>query len=156
MTLSRLHVLWLPAFALALVAALGIAWTAAANATAPQQLINYQNEDWHFSINIPAELTVLNKETQGDAEIIQLSDPKADHSIQIMAMPYRQMDVALGEEGVPSDASDQSNTLGVVNVFRDGAYSVAFHHNGIAYTITTTTDDETWLLPILQSWWFLE
>jgi hypothetical protein len=63
--------------------------------------------------------------------------------------------VGTGEEGVPNIDNDQPTNLGVVNVYRDNMYSVSFHRNGIAYTITSGANDAaTWLLPILQSWEF--
>jgi hypothetical protein len=72
-----------------------------------------------------------------------------------VAAPYSQLDVGTGEEGVPNIDNDQPTNLGVVNVYRDNMYSVSFHRNGIAYTITSGANDAaTWLLPILQSWEF--
>jgi hypothetical protein len=66
------------------------------------------------------------------------------------------MDVALGEEGAPSPTTDQSTTLGVINVYHEDTVAYSFHRHGIAYTITTLPGSETWLLPILQSWEFTE
>jgi hypothetical protein len=66
------------------------------------------------------------------------------------------MDVALGEEGAPNAASDQSTSLGIINVYHADTLAFAFHRNGVAYTVTALPDDETWLLPILQSWEFTE
>jgi hypothetical protein len=78
--------------------------------------------------------------------------------VNILATPYTQMDVALGEEGTPDANTDQSTNLGIVNVYRDDMYSVSFHRNGIMYTVTTGDIDADrnalWLLPILQSWQF--
>jgi hypothetical protein len=143
-----------PLIGLAVVALLGIGWTVLASATPAQQLANYRNDDWHFAINIPADVAVDDVENQGDAQIIQFSDPQADHVFEIYAAPYTQMDVALGEEGAPNDASDQPTNLGIINVYHDDMLRYAFHKTGIGYTITAMPGEGSWLLPILQSWEF--
>jgi hypothetical protein len=146
--------IFVPLLPIATIAALGIGWTVSASATTPQQLSNYHNDDWHFSINVPAEMKLSDTENQGDAQTLQFSDGTPDHTFEIVASPYTQMDVALGEEGTLVDSTDQGTDLGIINVFHDDTYSVAFHRKGVEYTITTTADNETWLLPIIQSWEF--
>jgi hypothetical protein len=59
-------------------------------------------------------------------------------------------------EGAPSRASDQSTTLGVISVYHADTVAYSFHRHGIAYTMTTLPDNETWVLPILQSWEFTD
>jgi hypothetical protein len=63
--------------------------------------------------------------------------------------------VGTGEEAPPGSATDQSTQLGIVTVFHEDNESVAFHRNGIAYTVSSIQPDaQAWLLPILQSWQF--
>jgi hypothetical protein len=90
----------------------------------------------------------------GDSQTIQFSDAAAGKLFEINAEPYTEMDVALGEEATPRTTSDQSTTLGVINVYHADTLAFAFHHNGIAYTLTTLPESKEWLLPILQSWEF--
>jgi hypothetical protein len=144
-----------PLIGLAVLALLGIGWTVFANATPAQQLTNYQNDLWHFSINVPSNMTVDHVENVGTEEqVIQFSDASAEHIFEISAAPYSQMDVALGEEGTPNDSDDQPTTLGIVNVYHDNTFNVGFHHKGIAYSVTAVSGADPWLIPILQSWEF--
>ncbi len=144
-----------PLIALAAVALLGIGWTVFASATPTQVLANYRNDQWHFSINVPSNMTVDDVENVGTEEqIIQFSDASADHVFEISAAPYSQMDVALGEEGTPNNSDDQPTTLGIVNVYHDDTFNVGFHRKGIAYSVTAVSGAEPWLIPILQSWEF--
>jgi hypothetical protein len=133
---SHVRKLLYGAFLIALIAGLGGAWTVYASATPPQELTLYENDLWHFAINIPADVTADDVENQGDAQLIQFSDPNADHVFEIIAAPYTQMDVALGREGDPNDAlSDQPLTLALNNVYHDDMLRYAFHRNGIEYTL---------------------
>src|SRR5215468_6580416 len=121
-----------PLFLITVIAALGIGWTVYASATPPQELALYQNDQWHFAIDVPADVTVDDVEDQGEGQMIQFSDPNASHVFEVVAEPYTQMDVMLGEEGRPNDAlSDQPMTLGLINVYRDDMLRYAFHRNGI-------------------------
>ena len=144
-----------PLIGLAAVALLGIGWTVFASATPAQQLATYSNDRWHFSINVPSNMTVDDVENVGaEEQIIQFSDATADHLFEISAAPYSQMDVAIGEEGTPNNSDDQPTTLGIVNVYHDDTFNVGFHHKGIAYSVTAVSGAEPWLIPILQSWEF--
>ena len=77
-----------PLIGLAAVALLGIGWTVFASATPAQQLANYHNDRWHFSINVPSNMTVDDVENVGaEEQIIQFSDASADHVFEISAAP---------------------------------------------------------------------
>ena len=144
-----------PLIALAVVALLGIGWTVFASATPAEQLATYRNDQWHFSINVPSNMTVDDVENVGvEEQIIQFSDATADHLFEISVAPYSQMDVALGEEGTPNNSDDQPTTLGIVNVYHNDTLNVGFHRKGIAYSVTAVSGAEPWLIPILQSWEF--
>src|SRR6266853_1984518 len=138
-----------PLIGLAAVALLGIGWTVFASATPAQELANYHNDRWHFSINVPSNMTV--DDVGAEEQIIQFSDGTADHLFEISAAPYSQMDVALGEEGTPNNSDDQPTTLGIVNVYHDDTFNAGFHRKGIAYSVTAVSGAEPWLVPILQS-----
>jgi|KBSSwiStaDraftv2_1062776.scaffolds.fasta_scaffold458075_2 hypothetical protein len=114
----------------------------------------YTNDRWHFSLAVPANMTFAEYDGPESSQTVQFTDQAADKLFQITGLPYMQMDVALGTEGTPSGASDQSTTLGIIDVHRDDTVAYTFHRNGIAYTVTTLRGSESWLLPILQSWEF--
>jgi hypothetical protein len=116
----------------------------------------YHSDRWHFTIAVPADMTFAEYDGPGDSQTIQFSDATAGKLFEISAEPYTEMDVALGEEAAPRTTSDQSTTLGVINVYRADTLAFAFHRNGIVYTITTLPASESWLLPILQSWQFTD
>src|SRR5258706_547001 len=142
-----------PLIGLAAVALLGMGWRVFASATPAQELANYRNDDWHFSINVPTNMTVDDVENVGaEEQIIQFSDATADHLFEISAAPYSQMDVALGEEGTPNNSDDQPTTLGIVNVYHDDTFNVGFHRKGIAYSVTAVSGPGPWPIPILHSW----
>jgi len=144
---------WLLVLPILAVVAIGV--HAFASVTPTQPLANYRNDQWHFSIKVPSNMTVDDVEKVGaEEQIIQFSDASANHMFEIAAAPYSQMDVALGEEGAPSSNEDQPANLGIVNVYHEDAFSVGFHRKGIAYTITAVSDAGAWLIPILQSWEF--
>jgi hypothetical protein len=139
------------------IAVLGIGWTVSANTTKHEQYAHYTNTRWHFSIIGPADMKYAEYDGPGqDSQTIQFSDATADKIFEVTAEPYTQMDVALGEEGTPNPTSDQSTTLGVINVYHADTLAFSFHRKGIAYTVTTLPGNENWLLPILQSWEFTE
>jgi hypothetical protein len=148
-----------PFFAVSLTTVAVIGTATASHASAqlapePQRTL-YKNDEWHFEIAVPAEIKIANVQKTGEEEILQFSDSNADHVFQIEAAPYTQMDVALGEEGSPNGADDQSTQLGIVNVVRLDNFDVSFHHKGITYSVSSVGPDvKTWLLPILQSWDF--
>jgi hypothetical protein len=116
----------------------------------------YRNDRWHFTIAVPADMTFAEYDGPGDSQTIQFSDASAHKIFEVSAEPYTQMDVALGEEGAPNASSDQSTTLGIINVYHQDTVAYSFHRNGIAYTVTTLPGSEAWLLPILQSWEFTD
>src|SRR5712691_6841784 len=97
---------WLLVIPIVAVVAIGV--HAFASVTPTQALANYRNDQWHFSVNVPSNMTVDDIENVGTEEqIIQFSDATADHLFEISAAPYSQMDVALGEEGTPNNSDDQ-------------------------------------------------
>jgi hypothetical protein len=116
----------------------------------------YHSDRWHFTIPVPADMKFDEHDGPGDSQTIQFTDATADKTFEVSAEPYTQMDVALGEEGAPNASSDQSTTLGIINVYHADTLAFAFHRNGVAYTVTTLPENESWLLPILQSWEFTD
>ena len=137
-----------------LIVALGIAWTASAAGAPHPQVTVYRSEQWHFAVAVPADMKVNDAERRGAEQIIQFNNGNG-RWFSVVAAPYTQLDVGIGEEGAPNTNTDQSTSLGVVNVYRDNVYSVSFHRNGIAYSVVTS-DNESWLVPILQSWEFTD
>ena len=146
------------AFAAICIPALLLTVVYAARASAEPALstdyAEYRSDRWHYSLAVPADMTFVEYDGPVHSQIIQFSDQSAAKLFQITALPYMQMDVALGTEGSPVGTSDQSTALGVINVYRDDTVAYSFHRNGIAYTVTALPESERWLLPILQSWEF--
>jgi hypothetical protein len=128
--------------------------TLSASATPAQQLSTYTNEQLHFSLNVPADMT-YEVENRGYEQVIQFSNPDASRMFSVVAAPYTELDVGTGEEAPPGSATDQSTQLGIVTVFHEDDLSFAFHRNGNAYTVSSIQPDaQAWLLPTLQSWQF--
>jgi hypothetical protein len=143
-----------PLIALAAVAFLGIGWTVSASAAPTQQLARYTNDQLHFSLNVPADMKA-DVENRDYHQVIQFSNRGASRIFSVLAEPYTELDVGTGEEAPPGSATDQSTQLGIVTVFHEDNMSIAFHRNGIAYTVSSVQPDaQVWLLPILQNWQF--
>ena len=117
----------------------------------------FHSDRWHFSIAVPTGSTAVEHDRPGGKQIVMFTGPNSNDDFEIIAEPYTQLDVALGAEGAPDTGTDQSTTLGVINAYHDDIYSVSFHRNGIAYTVSSgALAAETWLLPVLQSWEFTD
>ena len=146
-----------PFAATLIVAAALYAGHAAADRTRAQEYALYTNDRWHFSIAVPAGSTAVEHDRPGGKQIVMFTGPNSNDDFEIIAEPYTQLDVALGTEGAPDTGTDQPTTLGVINAYHDDIYSVSFHRNAIAYTVSSgALSAETWLLPILQSWEFTD
>jgi hypothetical protein len=125
-------------------------------ATSPNQYAQYRNDQWHFSIAVPSNLTVGTYDRPGNiGQTIQFSDASASNLLQITAEPYADLDVALGEEGAASNNSDQPDTLGIVHVYHDDLLEITFVKNGIAYVVQSLPENATFTLEILRTWHFI-
>jgi hypothetical protein len=156
--LARLKTLTLP-FATLCVVALAITATAfASQSTAePAEYAEYQNERWHFSLAVPADITVDEYEQEFDGQSIQFIDDGTDDKFfTISVYPYTQLDLTLGREGIASDTSDQPDHLEIVDVFREDRFMVRFEKNGVNYLVSTMPEFEPWLIEILKTWEFGE
>jgi hypothetical protein len=116
----------------------------------------YRNDDWHFSLAVPADMIVSEHEREGGGHTTQFMDATGDKELIISAWPFTQYDLTLGREGAASIASDQPDHLEIVNVLRDDLFKVIFTKNGTLYVVTTLTEDEAWLTDILTTWQFTE
>jgi hypothetical protein len=124
------------------------------NSATSEQSAIYTNDRWHFSIFVPAATTVSTQDDPDGGQSIQLLDPLGNVEIQIGTTPYTQLDVALGEEGAPSNTADQSSELGVVNVFRGDIVKVWFVKDGTFYIVSAMPQNEPQLMQILKTWQF--
>ena len=93
---AHFKALTLPLLPIAIVAALGIAWTVSASSPVPQQYANYTNDRWHYSLAVPADMKVSKYEREGDGQTVQFTDASADKELMISAWPYSQLDVTRG------------------------------------------------------------
>ena len=117
----------------------------------------YQNQQFNFSLNYPADMAV--SETNGGGgggETIYFVDATSGKQFQIMVIPYSTVNLA---GGVPmpdssASASDQGDTLSDVNVDVDDIAEIWFTKNGVMYNVSCFKDNEPWLLSLLQTWRF--
>jgi hypothetical protein len=116
----------------------------------------YRNDRWQYSLAVPADMTVSEHEREGGGHSVQITDVTGEKELIISAWPYTQLDLTLGREGTPSDASDQPDHLEIVNVLRDDVFKVLFTKNGTLYVVTTLPEYEAWLTDILKTWEFTE
>ena len=85
-------------------------------ATSATSYAEYRNTEWHFSLDIPSNITA-EKTDDRSGTTIQFLEPTGNTLFQVSAWPYQDLDVALGEKGTPGSNSDQGDTLGIVHVF---------------------------------------
>ena len=112
------------------------------SATSPQQYSEYRNDQWHFSIFIPSNFTAERTDVRGGATI-QFIDAAGNEQFQVSAWPYKDLDVALGEEAPAGTASDQPDTLAIVHAFRNDLFEITFVKNGISYLVQSLPENAT-------------
>jgi hypothetical protein len=123
-------------------------------ATSATSYAEYRNTEWHFSLDIPSNITA-EKTDDRSGTTIQFLEPTGNTLFQVSAWPYQDLDVALGEEGTPGSNSDQGDTLGIVHVFHDDMFEITFVKNGISYNVQAVPENATSTLDILKSWQFI-
>ena len=129
---------------------------ASAEPTTSTEYAEYRNSRFGFSLPYPGDMTVGVYDQPDAGQKIQFSDPTADKIFEITTAPFTVLDVAIGEESAPTTNSDQSTQLGIVRVIRDDTFNVSFIKDGVAYTVTTMAQLETWLTNILKTWQFTD
>ena len=154
---ARVQTLTLPflvvsVITLAVGAFLTYAVQASAEPAAPTPFAQYRNDRWHYALAIPADMKVSEHAREGGGHSVQFTDATGDKELIVSAWPYTQLDLTLGQEGIPSGASDQPDNLEVVNVLRDDLFKVLFTKNGTLYVVTTLHEYEAWLTDILTTW----
>jgi len=141
---------------LTLLGLVAYATQASAEPGASPEYAEYRNDRWHYSLAIPADMTVSEHDGVGGGQIVQFRDATGDKELIITAWPYTQLDLTLGRVGEPSGTSDQPDHLEIVDVVRDDTFKVLFHKNGVRYGVTTLSQHEAWLTDILTTWEFTE
>lgn len=116
----------------------------------------YRNDRWHFSLAVPADMTVSEHEREGGGHSAQFTNATGDKELIVSAWPYTQLDVTLGRLGESSNTADQPDHLEIVNVLRDDLFKVVFTKNGTLYVVTTLPEYEAWLTNILTTWQFTD
>jgi len=129
----------------------------AGHATAPDvSQAEYQDQQFNFSLQYPTGMTVSEDPGDGGSETIFFMDATSGKQFEIEAIPYAKVNLA-GNAPAPdtsATASDQGSTLADVNVFVADTVQVWFTKNGVMYEVIASTDDEPWLLSLLQTWRF--
>ena len=102
MTRAHMHRLALPFLAflviaiVIIVAAYAVKVSAAPDGT---QYAEYRNDRWHYSLAVPADMTVSEHEREGGGQTVQFMDAAGDKELIISAWPYTQLDLTLGSVG---------------------------------------------------------
>jgi hypothetical protein len=160
MTRARFDALTLPFLVVCIVtSALTLATYAMQASAAPApstEYAEYRNDRWHYSLAVPAYMTVSEYDREGGGETVQFMDASGDYEFQISAWPYSQLDVNLGRIGEPSGASDQPDQLEIVDVVRNDLFTVLFQKNGVRYAVVTLPEQEAWLTELLTTWQFTD
>jgi hypothetical protein len=116
----------------------------------------YRNDRWHYSLAVPSNMIVSEHEREGGGHTTQFMDAAGDKELLISAWPYSQLDLTLRREGTASNTADQSDHLEIVDVVRDGQFTVLFQKNGVRYSVITLSEDEAWLTDLLTTWSFTD
>ena len=154
---SKIFAFVLAACTIVLVGASVYAQSQAAPATAADvSEVEYHNQQFNFSLQYPAGMTVSEDSGDGGSETIFFVDATSGKQFEIEAIPYAKVNLA-GNAPAPdtsATASDQGSTLANVNVVVDDTVQVWFTKNGVMYEVIAFKDDEPWLLSLLQTWRF--
>ena len=154
---SKLFAFVLAACTIVLVGASVYAQSQAARDTAADvSEVEYQNQQFNFSLQYPAGMTVSEDSGDEGLETILFVDATSGKQFEIEAFPYSKVNLA-GNTPAPdtsATASDQGDTLADVNVLVADTVQVWFTKNGVMYEVIARKDDEPWLLSLLQTWRF--
>ena len=116
----------------------------------------YQNQQFNFSLNYPAGMTVSEVPADNGGETISFTDATSGRQFEIDVAPYStvNLDVASPTSTPRAAAFDQGDTLSDVDVFPGDTVQILFTKNHVLYEIIGGKDDEPWLLSLLQTWRF--
>ena len=153
---SKLFAFILAACTIVLVGASVYAQGQATPATAADvSQAEYQDQQFNFSLQYPAGMTVSEDPGDGGSETIFFVDATSGKQFLIVVTPYSKVNLA-GNTPAPdtsATASDQGDTLADVNVVVADTVQVWFTKNGVMYEVIAR-EDEPWLLSLLQTWRF--
>ena len=119
----------------------------------------YQNQQFNFSLNYPADMSVSEDHYGTGAETILFAGSTSTRPFQIVVIPYSTVNLT-GDVPTPdssASASDQGDTLSDVNVVMsdtDNLVQILFTKNGVLYQVVCSRDDEPRLLSLLRTWRF--
>lgn len=117
---------------------------------------SYENQQFNFSLNYPADMTVSEVRGDGGGETISFTDATSGRQFEIDVAPYStvNLDGASSTSAPRAAAFDQGDTLSDVDVFPGDTVQILFTKNHVLYEIIGFKDDEPWLLSLLQTWRF--
>lgn len=115
----------------------------------------YRNQEWHFSLMVPDDMTAVVHDLAGGGQTVMFSDTSHKKELQITAWPYTQLDLTLNREGEASGTHGQPDHLEIVDVVRVDVFTVLFVRNGVRYSVVTLPEQEAWLREILTTWQFI-
>ena len=120
---------------------------------------SYENQQFNFSLNYPADMTVSEDHYGTGAEMILFAGSTSTRPFQIVVIPYSTVNLT-GDVPTPvssASASDQGDTLSDVNVVMSDTENLAqilFTKNGVLYEVMCSRNDEPWILSLLRTWRF--
>ena len=143
--------------ALAAVMTVGITATAQTSLPSPANVSVYRNADYHFSMMVPAGMTV-DDEPQREGTQLSFTDPAAGHWFSVRITPYLQLNLANPgfEPQAPWNVTDQGEGLGTVNLSLSDDITIAFTKDGNYYQVFTATDFAEPMADILRTWQFTD
>ena len=153
---ASLRALTLPFAALCVVGVIGAYASYASAAPDATEYAAYGKDRWHFSLAVPAGMTVGVHDQAGGGQTIQFLDAEGAFQFQVSTLPYSQLDLTLNRMGAPSGTNDQPDHLEIVDVVRDDTFTALFQKNGVRYAVVTLPENEAWLTDILTAWQFTD
>jgi hypothetical protein len=115
----------------------------------------YDNQQFGFSFNYPADMTVSEDWDDYGAETITFNATGSKQFL-VVVTPYSTVDLAGNAPTSDKNitAPEQGDTLSDVDVIVGDVVHILFSKNQVMYEIIGSPDDEPWLLSLLQTWRF--
>jgi hypothetical protein len=116
----------------------------------------YQNQQFNFSLDYPADMTVGEDHDDYGAETITFTSATGGKQFLVEVTPYSMVNLAGASPAsdLSITAPDEGDTLSDVDVIVGDVVHILFSKNQVLYEIIGSKDDDPWLLSLLQTWRF--
>ena len=130
-------------------------------------LRRYQNAAFHFSLDYPSELQVLEYKEKGEALTVTFQNPNATEGFEVYITPYTQSQVTQQrfETDEPSGVMQDPTAVVIAGVpatmffgnngLMGDTREVWFIHSSYLYEVATYKNLDSWLSQIMATWKFL-